>query len=243
MIRRLPIVAAAVAVLVACLASQARATTLSLGTSSVVVIEPGTSGSLTLTMSNNAGDVANFNGWVVGVQFLPDVGTTGSVALTGLLAPASNPAVTNSPAAPVFDLDLEMFDVNSDPLVINGSSLFTAMSITSSLSTQTQTIAGLSSYNLGTLTFTASGDAEGTWNLFAINPNADDGERSYWYTNGLGSVAYGNLPLPASGQPANSILLGTVTVTAVPEPSTISLAAFALVAAGWAACRRKRRPA
>ena len=56
------------------------------------------------------------------------------------------------------------------------------------------------------------------------------------------AVAYGKLSLPASG-PANSIVVGPVTVTAVPESSTISRAGFALVATGYAARRRIRRSA
>jgi hypothetical protein len=238
---RRPLTLAAIAIMSACMAVPATATTLTLVTGNTTSMLPGTSGSMTLSMANDAGNVTNFNGWVLGVQFLPAAGTTGTVSLTGLLAPTSNAAVTNNPAAPVYDPDLELFDVNSDPLFINGSNLFTSLSITSALSSNTQTIAGSSTVNLGIITFTASADAAGTWNIFAINPNADDGERSYWYTNGLNSNSYGNLLLPASGQPAASILLGTVTVQAVPEPSTISLAGFAVAAAGWTAFRRSRR--
>ena len=237
---RRPLILAAIAILSACMAVPAAATTLTLVTGNATSMLPATSGSMTLSMANDAGDVTNFNGWVVGVQFLPAAGTTGTVSLTGLLAPTSNAAVTNNPLLPVFDPDLELNDVNSNPLFVNGSNLFTALSITSSLASQTQTILGSSTRNLGIVTFTASANAAGTWNLYAINPKVDDGERSYWYFPTLNSTPYGNLLLPSSG-PANSILLGTVTVQAVPEPSTISLAGFAVAAAGWTAFRRSRR--
>lgn len=218
---------------------QISAATLSLETGKNLELQPGQSGSLTLSLSNDAGDITNFNGWVVGIQFLPTLGTTGSLSLTSLTQPATNPAVTTSPGTPVIDPDLQMFDAEFNPLLVNGTDLFTSVSITSSSSTQTQTLFGSTSYNLGTLTFSASGDAAGTWNLYAINPNQLDGEKSWWYTNGLNTISYGNLLSPSSG-PANSIQLGTIS--AVPEPSSLMLTASALVGAGWYGWRSRRNP-
>lgn len=220
---------------------QISAATLSLETGKSLELQPGQSGSLTLSLSNDAGNVTNFNGWVVGVQFLPTLGTTGSLSLTGLTQPATNPAVTNNPGTPFVDPDLELFEFDGNPLFVNGSDKFTLVSITSGISSNVQTLLGSTSYNLGTLTFSASGDADGTWNLYAINPNELDGEKSWWYTNGLNSVSYGNLTMPGEGLPANSIQLGTISV--VPEPNSLVLAASAIVAGGWYSWRSRRKPA
>jgi len=217
------------------------AATLSLETGKFLELQPGGSGSLTLSLSNDAGNVTNFNGWVVGIQFLPTLGSTGSIALTSLTQPAVNPAVTNNPGNPFIDPGVELFDSEGDPLFVNGSDLFTSVSITSGLPSNTQVLSGSTSYNLGTLTFSASGDAQGTWNLFAINPNELDGQKSWWYTNGLNTVSYGNLTMPGAGSPANSLQLGTISV--VPEPGGVVLAGSAVAAAGWYSWRSRRRVA
>jgi len=217
------------------------AATLSLETGKFLELQPGGSGSLTLSLSNDAGNVTNFNGWVVGIQFLPTLGSTGSIALTSLTQPAVNPAVTNNPGTPFIDPDLEFFDFDGNPTTVNGSSFFTTVQIASGLLSNTQTLLGSTSYNMGTLEFTATADAGGTWNLFAINPNELDGEKSWWYTNGLNTVSYGNLTMPGEGSPANSLQLGTISV--VPEPGGIVLAGSAVVAAGWYSWRSRRRVA
>jgi len=220
------------------LAGPLQAATLSLDTGASLSLQPGGTGSLTLALSNDAGDVTNFNGWVLGIQYLPATGATGSLTLQSLTQPLINPAVTNSPASPLLDPDVEMVNFDGDPLFVNGSDFFTTISITSANSNSVQTLAGSTTYNLGTLTFAASPDALGTWNLFAINPNADDGERTYWYSNGLNSFSYGNLPIAAAGEPANSIQLGTISV--VPEPGSLMLVGSAIVAAGWYSWRSRR---
>jgi hypothetical protein len=219
-----------------------QAATLFLDTGAMLGLQPGGTGSLTISLSNDAGSVTNFNGWVVGIQYLPTPGATGSIALESLVQPATNPAVTNNVGTPVLDPDLELFDFDAAPLFVNGSDLFSVISITSAQPSNTQTLLGSTSYNLGTLTFSASANAQGTWNLYAINPNELDGERSWWYTNGLNTVSYGNLLLPAEGQSANSLLIGTISVTAVPEPSSLLLAGSAIVAAGWFGWRSRRQP-
>jgi len=227
MIRRI----AAVAALLMAAAGPAGATTLTLDTGKAVTMAPGASGTFRFSATNDAGAItADFLGWAMGFQVRPSGVTSGSLTIGSLSQSPVNPM-------PVGDLEFNqpLLLTLANTGTINGSTQFWAMSA-ASLDTL-GTIAGSTSVNLGDLGITASPSADGVWNVYAVQ-QADPFAKTYWNNAVPADVQFGNLPQSAGN---SSVLIGTITVTAVPEPSTMSLAGFAVVAAGWVARRRSRR--
>lgn len=231
MIRRLSIAVLAAAMLTT-FSSPSPASTLTLDTGKSVTLLQGTSGTFTFSATNDAGAITDdFLGWAIGFQVLPSGSTSGLITVGALSSPAVNPM----PIGTVQLIQPGLFPL-ANSASLNGSPNFYAMGMTSE--DTLGSLAEFTSYNLANVALSASGDAVGTWNVYAVQ-QAGAFIKTFWNNAATADVTFGNLP--QSGN--SSILIGTVTVTAVPEPSTISLAGFALVAAGWAARRRSRRSA
>lgn len=215
-------------------ASAARATTLTVDTGKSLTLAPGETGTLTLSAANDAGAITdNFSGWVLGLQLVPSGVTSGTVSFGSLSNAVVNPAIVGSLAELEFLNELTSFPPGT---TVNGRGNYQSLAIIDN--GDANTLAGSTSYNLGDLSLTATGDADGTWNVFAVNLPSADGTRSYWYDAGFTEVAFVNIPVPSAGN-TTSLLIGTVTVTSVPEPGSLTLAAVgALVAVGAAARRR-----
>jgi hypothetical protein len=225
--------AVAVALCLLALVATASATTLTLDTGKSLTLLQGGSGLFTFSASNDAGDITNnFFGWNIGFQVLPSGVTSGSLNVEELFQPSVNPAVAG---------DLEFIQPDQVLLLansasINGSTNFRSMSI-NSLDTLA-TLQGSTSYNLGNVSFSATLDAAGTWNVYAVQ-QADPFAKTFWTNGSLADVQFGNLPQSAGD---SSVLIGTISVTAVPEPSSLLLAGSAIVAAGWFGWRSRRQP-
>jgi hypothetical protein len=71
------------------------------------------------------------------------------------------------------------------------------------------------SYNMGTLDFTASAGASGTWNVYAVQQPVNP--LSFWTHSALDDFDFTNL----QNGTESSLLLGTITV--VPEPGSLAL--------------------
>lgn len=213
------------------------ATTLTLDTGKSVSLSPGGFGSFTFTVTNDAGALTeDFLGWVIGVQILPVGGTIGSLTIGGLSQPGTNPL----PAGAV-ELTQPTLSLLANSATINGSDQYYLTSSVATIGGFVNTVDSNASYNLGVLSVTASVDALGTWNVYAVQQGGSF-YKTYWTDGGLTDLDFGNFPRGANGS-NTSLLLGSLSV--VPEPSGLALAGTALAGVAWAArrIRRKQRAA
>lgn len=231
--RFLPFVVLMAAAIAVVAVTEASATTLNLDTGKSLSVAPGASGTFTFSATNDAGDISNnFEGWQLAIQILPNGATTGTLLpnASGLSIAATNPMPTSAfgytqPGASQSTL--------TGGASINGSTSYWRIGIVAGT---TQSVLGNTSYNLGDLTLEASGSAAGLWDVFAVTQSS---ELSYWDDLSANTNDFGNLPRGAN----RSVLLGTVTVTPVPEPSTAGMLVVALGAAGLVVRNRRSRKA
>lgn len=221
---------------VALLITRSEATTLTLDTGKSLGLAPGGSGTFTFTTTNDAGAITeNFLAWTIGIQVLPAGSPVGTLTIGALSQPGTNPL----PAGEV-DLTQPTLATLAGGATINGTSQYylTNASATGFLNT----VDSNGFYNLGALSLSASGDAQGTWNVYAVQQGGSF-YKTYWTDAALDDVDFGNLPRGSSGS-NTSLLIGTVTVSAVPEPVAFALAGTGVVCAIWGARRlRKKRAA
>jgi hypothetical protein len=213
-------------------AATARAGLLLLSSTNTVEIEQGSSGLIDLAVSNTGTDATFVNNFLVGVQLVADPGATGTLSLASVSAPASNSLLTDSPT---FDA---IADTLSGTTTVGGADYIQLLG--ANISTFDDTLNASSIANLLTLTFSASGDALGTWTLYGVNQGSSP---SVSFTADTLNQQTDFTNLPATDD--TYIALATITVTAVPEPRTDVLAGLA-AAIGIAAAsplrhRRRRR--
>ena len=188
---------------------KSNASVLVLETGKSLSLSPSTSGSITFSAGNDAGDItADFAGWTLGIQLLPSGTTTGTLTLGTLTQPVSNPMPTGT-----LSISQPSLLTLANSAIINTSTSFYQIAV-DTIDPILGTVLGNTSYNLGTLDISASANASGTWNLYAVQQGGSFAQ-SYW-SGSLTDSDFGNLP---SGAGNSSILIGTVSVTAVPEPT------------------------
>jgi len=206
------------------------ATTLTLDTGKSVSLSQGGSGSFTFSATNDAGAITeNFLAWVIGLQILPAGGNVGSLTLGGLTQPVTAPL-------PAGEVEVTNFEATlANNASINGSTKYQLLSLAAT--EFVNTVASNSTYNLGSLSLTASGDALGTWNVYAVQQGGSF-YKSYWTDAGQTDVDFGNFPRGSAGS-NTALLLGTVSV--IPEPATFALVGSASVGLAWSAWRIRRR--
>jgi len=197
-----------VAVFTLAVVSSAAASTLDLDTGKALVVNQGSTGSFVFSFTNaTGGDLeSDFVAWVLGVQVLPATGATGTVTIGSLSA-----ASTNSIFTTVEEITQPVTSTLADGATLNDSSSFTSMSM---LGSGAATALSGASYNLGSLGLSASADALGTWNVYAVQQTSPNFQ-SYWFNSSLNEIDFANLTSTAGN---SAILLGTVVV--VPEPAT-----------------------
>lgn len=204
----------------------AHAATLSLDTGMALPLQPSQTGSMTFSFTNNVGPISDFLSWTLGIQVLPAGSVTGTVALGTLTLPTVNPMPTTQ-----VDITQPTLSSLANSGTINGSTDFYQIGLQGSGS---DSISSSTSYNMGTLSFTASGDAVGTWNVYAVQQGGAFFQ-SWWFNSSITDFDFGNLPRTAGD---SSLLLGSITV---PEPNSLFIAeVIGTLAAGYAWGRRRR---
>lgn len=205
------------------------ASPLNIDTGKTLTIQPGGSGTLTLSLTNlNSGTaISTFNAWSMGLQLLPRAGATGSATIVSAALPATNAALADPEDPPLFSPG-ETLSVPA-----NGSTVYTLVASGNKTAAETTFSLG-QQYNVADLAISLSGDASGAWDLYAVN-NAN-GIAAWTSAPPVVTSSYGNLP-QADGN-TGSLLVGTVS--AVPEPGGFLLAGTGLAAAGWFAWRSRR---
>jgi hypothetical protein len=189
------------------------ASVLVLETGKSLSLSPSSSGTITFSAGNDAGDItADFLGWTLGIQLLPSGTTTGSLTLGSLTQPVSNPMPDGSAGSITITQPSTFTLANSAS--INNSTTYSQIAI-EFVDPLLGTVLSNTSYNLGTLSINSSANASGTWNLYAVQ-QAGGFHQSYWTDGSLTDNDFGNLPRGAGN---SSILIGTVSITGVPEPT------------------------
>ena len=155
--------------------------------------------------------------WQLGFEIDPESGATGSLQFNTATLPPSY-----------------LFDGRSDGLVPAFSGPAAAIPVIGdSDSLSTGVLAPLSGMNLLLVDFYA---LPGTSGLFDIKAVPDLFNGCNWYSGDFDARSYENVPFGGG-----SVILGTVNVTSVPEPSVVILFLSGSLAAGAAACRRRAR--
>ena len=203
---------------------------LDTGTDTLETMEPGGSGSVIFTLSNSGSSaLETLTGWNLGIQFIPRVSTTGTLTV-GSLGPGS----INPVPAGTTELTQPTLLSLGGGASLNGSTQYYNMG---SISTSEYAIlAAGQTYEMGSVALTASGDAAGVWDVYAVQQNSPLFKTYIW--NDAVETAFANVPWVGGGN--YSVQLGSVEV--VPEPSTIALLGLAgLGAGGYAETVRRRK--
>lgn len=217
---------------------------LDLKTDSSLSMQPGTSDAITFRMTNSGTTAApdNFIGWVLGLQFIPRAGNTGTLTVgslaQGVINPMPGPA--NGVDGSTIQITQPAFSTLGSSASINGSPNYWFMGI-NSLS-ELGTVAVGQTYEMGKLSLTASANALGTWDVYTVQQNSPL-FRSYWFDGSAVESQFGNIPWSVGGvgQGNYSLKLGEVAV--VPEPGTLAFLGMAGLGAGGYALRRRSRKA
>lgn len=192
------------------------------------------SGSLTLSLTNAGDSSAFINSYTLGILVVPASGS-GTLTLDAWTGPASNPLLSDV-AAEYIPFDQPVLFPLIAPVTISGTEYFEYFQVQAGNTNGfDDPLAVGASRNIGTLNFSVI-DGNGTWDIYMINQEAQEGGLpiSFLQDSELADFGFGNLPA-VNGE---ALLVGTVT--AVPEPTTLLLAASGGLALAVRRIRNRR---
>lgn len=218
----------------ACSAATAAAV-VNLDTGKSVVLQTGGTGSLTLSLTNAGNQSALINSYTLGLLVV-QTGGTGTLTFDAWIAPATNPLLSDGDAE-YSPLDQPaLFPLNA-PVTIAGTEYFEYYPVQAANTNGVDDVlAAAATRNIGALNV-ASLEGTGTWAIYVVNQEPAVGGLpvSFFQDAAFADFGFGNLPATNGA----NLLVGTVTVSVVPEPASIGLVGCALVA--LAIARRVRR--
>ncbi len=181
------------------------------------VTEPGTSGVVTFRVTSDQvlPNDNQLNAFSVGLRIVPQAGAKGSLAIHSVVVPAANPVFAAYAAPPALK------DGGGGVQTISGdNAAFANVTIPAS--------------SLGLFQakfFSPGNDALGRFDVYA-----DRDTTNFFTTTEFDGLKFSNVQ--AVGDP-QGVLLGFIQVSAVPEPTSISLVTASLLA--WRLVRRRPR--
>lgn len=190
----------------------------------------GSSGSLDLSVSNTGVAPVLVNSFWVGVQLVADAGATGSVSLGDVAAPLTDSLLSDGPT---FDASGNTLDFGT---TVGGTGYVQLLG--SNNSNYDNSLAAASFAKLIAITFSASGDALGTWTLYGVNQSGDSVSHVADFNGG--QTGFDNVPAADD----TAVVLATIKIlAAVPEidPGAGAFAVSAVMAALGIGEQRFRR--
>ena len=202
---------------------------LSLETGKSLNLDQNTTGNITFSFTNTGSTITDeFMSWTLGMQVIPSGSVSGNVTIGTLAQAATNPMPIGANPN-IYGPVLQNFIGGA---TLNGSSIYYTMMMETTVGLGTMN-AG-TSYNMGTLGFTASSNAFGTWNIYAVTQETRS--ESFWIDSQMTEWDFTNIPHSAG---TSSIQVGTITV--VPEPGSLALVGLGVGIVTLSACVRRRR--
>jgi len=219
---------AAAALVVAGSAEQVSANIVTVGQLGTINMNAGAqSGFITIPVFDAGGAAVQMSGWQIAIRIVPLGGATGTVTVD-VPSRAYQPGhIIADPFPAAAPYNVANTPIAGDQVFGSNSNSFSAYTVNAS------------GQNLLGLKFNASGLASGDFDVRLVEVN----ENSLW-TDG----AFSNQPFFVNGtqltlQSSNSLSLGTISVAAVPEPSSLLLSGTVVGLAAWRARRKKRKQA
>ena len=176
----------------------------------------------------------DFGALALGIQIVAGGSPAGDITLSGVDAPENSVWFDPSTSGPTDGNTLE----NGN---INGTSGYVLVEISGDVDAEGNygVLLPGQTADLAMLNFTADASAFGTWNVFAVNEENDQGVPVSYISDGnFNPVQFSNLTAPSYPDTGVSFQVGSVIV--VPEPSTLTLAGLGCALVGYAAWNRRR---
>lgn len=218
-----------------CTAAMAAAV-VNLDTGKSLVLQPGGTGSLTLSLTNAGDASALVNSYSLGLLIVPTSGTD-AATFDAWTAPATNPLLSDGNAEYTPSDPPQLFPLNA-PVTISGTDYFDYYPVqAANTNGANDPLAPAATRNIGALSFTA-GAGTGTWAVYVVNQEPQEGglPLSFYLNAAFADFGFGNLPAVNGA----SLLVGTVGWTAVPEPASLGIVGSALLVLFVRRCRGAR---
>lgn len=211
---------------------------IDLNSSGTAAVDQGLTTAITISAYNSGTAAITLGQLQLGIQLVPQGTVTGDVNIVtgsgGFSAPATNSPWSDPSAV---DPTLEALANGA----INGTTNYYQMSITENDLISFGSITPGESQNLGTISFTTTNDAVGTWLLYIVNElDGSDTPLTAITTDQVDVVQFANLAASAGTSGVAYQAAAITVVAAVPEPGSMAILASGLAFAALAGFRRRR---
>ena len=218
----------------ACSAAMAAAV-VNLDTGKSLLMQPGGTGSLSLSLTNTGDQSALINSYTLGILVV-QTGGTGTLSFDSWIAPATNPLLSDGDAEYTPFDQPSLFPLNA-PVTIAGTEYFEYYPVQAANTNGVDdALVAAATRDIGSLNV-ASVDGAGTWAIYVVNQEPPEGGLpvSFFQNAAPADFGFGNLPADNGA----NLLVGTVTVSVVPEPAGVGMAGCAFIMLVIRLCLRR----